>query len=179
MDHALVRQVAEALATLARLRIDTEKAIEVIDQLPTLAAGFDLDQHANIAIALKDARDAVALCKTRLTNAQQETDKWFGPKIASDEGSTTFRTDTHTFSAGAKAYASVPSQRKSPDEFKEVLDWLRANGHEEIIQTNDFTGLYALEGFDVLAQRLLEDGSPLPPHVTAHIVDSVTVRRRS
>lgn len=176
-DRALGNLLQKTDDALARLMADAEEALVYIDQLPDLARGMSLDQHAAMALAIKDTRDAVSALKPRLTNAQQKCDEWFAMRIAEHTGEVVHRTATHTFTASAKAFFASPSQIKRPAEFTEMLEWFKANGHGDKIDVS-VDGRVSIEGFDEICDDLRRTGKRLPTHVTDHLIDSVVIRRR-
>lgn len=178
-DPSLQRHVDEACARLAAVQAAAERAVEYAAQLGKLSRGFSLEQHARIALAIKDARDAVKACQPRLTDAQQGCDEYFAMRIAEACGfeDVVYRTQDHTFTAGARGFYSAPSQHKRPTEFQELLAWLRANGHEDKIDALP-NGNYSIEGLDAVCLELEEKGQRLPPWVSGHRIDCVKIRRR-
>lgn len=173
----LDKVLADAATALAALTVEADRATELVDQLPSLAAGMSLENHATLAITLKDARDAVSRAKTRLTNAQQNCDRWFALRIQEGTGQITYRTEKHTFTATAKAHCSTPSQNNSPVEFKRLVEWLKENAPDVKVE-QDHTGKFSIEGLEEHCDALLADGKRLPPGVSAFIVDAVTIRRK-
>lgn len=177
-DAMLTKLTDELVSQLESLTRLTEKVSEHVDHVPDLSRGFTLEEHARVTIALRAAREAVSVGKTRLTHALQKADEWFAAKIAAETGDVTYKTDTHSFRATSRGFFGAPSQVKFPTEFKELIDWLRANGEEARVDVLS-DGRYALENFDEYCEGLLRDGKQLPPHVSGHLIDSVRVTKRT
>lgn len=166
---------------LQALKEAADAAVEITDRVPELARSMDLEELAEVTLLIKDAREAVSNAKVRTTFARDRVDDIFCVKIANECDSDTYKTDTHTFRATADGFFSGPSPLSKPDEFLELVDWIREVNGGPCAENGSPIEHHVLrreKGLKELCDKVLEDGGNLPDFIKQHMAGRIVVRRR-
>ena len=172
----LIEALNQGLLDLRRV---AEQVVELSDKVPLLAPGMSIEQMAETAVLLKDARDAVSRAKTRCTFARDRLDEHFSRKIAFEggedgDGDVNYRTASHTFTAKAEGFFAPPP-RTSP-EFQKYIDWLSDVSVRSGVSKWDV--LLTEGGLNRLCEKLLQEGQSLPRFLKQHTMARVAIRQR-
>ena len=171
---SLVDEIRNAVAALEHAHELFEDALA---QAGPAAKGMTMATIAEVTVLIRQGRDAASRAKVAGTKASSQVEDIFCSKIA-ETGDTTYRTDTHSFSASAKGFFGVPSPKTKPQDFKLLLGWLEKNGHSDMVEVDGFGG-YKIdqEQFADLCQTALDEGNSLPPGSKEHLVPAVRVTK--
>lgn len=177
MAKERIRQTfTDMVQALRRAYKAMEEAANHVDHLKAVASGMTLAEHVHIAMALRATRDMASKFKASLTTGTIDADEHFALRIAEEAGDVQVEVGGYVYRATAKVFASAPSQIKEPEKFKELVEWLKENGHGDKIDLN-VEGRYTITGLDDICEEALESGQPTPPNVKTHMVDSVRVKK--